>query len=71
MAYRQKADVTNLDMDVNSTASSETNNKFPIAMAYVPWQNWDKVYDPEAALKVGTIFPDLYKPYYGKRGACP
>ncbi len=41
-----------------------------VAMAYVPWQKLEKVYDPEDALRCGTIFPELNKPFTGgeKRG---
>lgn len=41
-----------------------------LAMAYVPWQHFTNTYDPEKALHVGTIFPELDKPYIGKRGMC-
>ena len=37
------------------------------AMAYVPWQYWDQTYDLEKALQCGTIFPELNKPFSGKR----
>lgn len=39
-----------------------------LAMAYVPWQRFDQVYEPDKALKYGTIFPELNKPFLGKRG---
>lgn len=41
-----------------------------LAIAYVPWQRWNQTYDLEKALQVGTIFPDLDKPFLGKRGVC-
>ena len=31
---------------------------YPVAMAYVPWQRWGTLYDPEKGLECGTIFPD-------------
>ena len=34
----------------------------PIAMAYVPRQTWKTVYEPETALRVGTVFPELDLP---------
>ena len=40
---------------------------FPIAMAYVPWQNFGTLYDPEKALMAGTLFPELDKPFVGRR----
>lgn len=54
---------------VSYAASSCLNNK-PIAMAYVPWQHFNSVYEPDKALMCGTIFPELNKPFLGKRGAC-
>lgn len=41
----------------------------PLAMAYVPWQNWRKIYEPEKAFHTGTIFEELDKPFLG-RGGC-
>ncbi|MBQ9488342.1 MAG: spore coat associated protein CotJA [Lachnospiraceae bacterium] len=42
--------------------------EWPLAMAYVKWQHFDKVYDDlEKAYRSGTIFPDLNKPFTGRR----
>lgn len=38
-----------------------------LAMAYVPWQHWCEVYCPERALECGTLFPELNKPFCGRR----
>ena len=38
------------------------------AMAYVPYQKFATTYDLDYALKVGTVFPQLCKPFCGKRG---
>ena len=35
-----------------------------IAMASVPCQVWSEPYDMATALKEGTIFPDLNKPFF-------
>jgi len=43
------------------------HNHMPIGMAYVPWQHWHEIYDIEKGFRVGTIFPDLNKPYMGRR----
>ena len=40
------------------------------AMAYVPYQEWCETFDLSCALKNGTIFPALCKPFCGKRGGC-
>lgn len=38
------------------------------AMAYVPCQEFTTTFDLAYALRVGTIFPQLCKPFCGKRG---
>ncbi len=43
------------------------DNNMPIAMAYVPWQKLEQVFEPAAALHAGTLFPDLEKPFTGCR----
>ena len=47
----------------------ETNiDSFPVAMAYVPWQKWQNIYEPHEALAAGTLFKDLDLRFYGVRG---
>lgn len=40
----------------------------PLAIAYVPWQDWKCIYDPLKGLLRGTIFEELDKPFIGKGG---
>lgn len=40
----------------------------PVAMAYVPWQNWEDVYDLCDGFSSGTIFKELTKPFLGRGG---
>lgn len=42
----------------------------PLAMAYIPWQMWRKIYEAEKALCQGTIFEELDKPFRGIGGVC-
>ena len=37
---------------------------FALAMAYVPWQEWENLYEEEAALARGTLFEALDLPWY-------
>ncbi len=37
-----------------------------LAMAYVPMQRWQNIYEPDLALERGTIFSELDKPFLGK-----
>lgn len=47
---------------------TNTSEKQVIAMAYVPWQHFNRIYeDLEIAYKEGTIFPELNKPFTGRR----
>lgn len=41
------------------------SGRFPVAMAYVPWQRLDEMYTPETALQRGTLYPELDKPFMG------
>lgn len=45
---------------------------FVPAMAYVPWQNMGTLYELDEALEVGTLFPELNKPFLaaGRGRAC-
>lgn len=44
---------------------SYSNN--PIAMAYVPIQQWSTLYEPVKALHCGTAFPELNLKFCGRR----
>jgi len=46
----------------NPSCSYQGVDRLPLAMAYVPWQQWKDVYPPDRALRVGTIFPELNLP---------
>ena len=37
----------------------EPCDDYPMAMAYVPWQQWKNPYGPERGLAQGTIFSEL------------
>ncbi len=47
---------------------SEPVERFPLAMAWVPWQPWEALYSDEEALNKGTLFPGLFKPFEGVVG---
>lgn len=40
----------------------------PLAMGYVPDQQWSRTFELCRGLKAGTIFPCLFKPFCGKGG---
>lgn len=43
---------------------------FPLAMAYVPMQQFKNLYESDEGLQKGTIFSELYKPFRGWKGGC-
>ena len=46
--------------------SMDKQNQY-LAIANVLWQQFDKTYEPDKALKIGTIFPELDKPFVGRK----
>ncbi len=48
-------------------AKTELPKETPVAMLYVPYQQWRKVYEPMVGLERGTIFEELDKPFIGER----
>jgi hypothetical protein len=51
--------------NVENNSSSLFPENVSLAMAYVPYQNWQNIYDVENAFSAGTIFADLDKPFLG------
>lgn len=45
----------------------DNNNIFPddpiLGQSYVPYQFMDRIFKPNVGLKMGTIFPELVRPY--------
>lgn len=56
----------------NSTRSEISSGRFPkntpIAMAYVPCQQWTETYSIEKGLERGTVFPELDLPFAPEEG---
>lgn len=48
---------------VDNSNISEFPAQTPLAMAYVPFQQWGSVYDSNEGFHKGTIFPDLDFPF--------
>ena len=49
----------------NKTVSAMPKD-LSLAMAYIPFQNLGVIYDDDKALKTGTLFEELDKPFSGK-----
>ncbi len=46
-------------------SNTELKN-LPLTMAYVPFQTIEGTYNRDEALKAGTLFPNLDKPFLGR-----
>lgn len=68
MPYRENRKEGEMSCSVSYT--HDTLADMPLAMAYVPWQRWRKIYDSKDALCCGTIFEELNKPFHGIGGIC-
>lgn len=44
-----------------------TLSGYPIAMAYVPWQDYGNIYPLQQALRSGTMFQELNLDFAGRR----
>lgn len=51
-------------VNYNCQPTPAPENGLTLAIATVPIQPWEKIYDPATALKQGTIFPSLDMPFY-------
>ena len=59
---------TKLNMGMGEHKYCNTPLKdLPIAMAYVPFQKIENVFSQDEALKSGTLFANLEKPFLGKK----
>lgn len=57
-------------VDPACTRTNDELSGMPIAMAYVPWQVWQCLYEAEKGFQCGTIFEELNKPFKGIGGVC-
>ena len=56
------------DMSTGNYCCKERNalpDRVTVAMAYVPFQQWDEIYAADKGLSVGTMFPCLNLPFVG------
>lgn len=51
--------------EVSETRRSQEGciDRMPVAMGYVPWQQWRQTYPLDKGLERGTIFPELDLPF--------
>lgn len=64
----REASLGSVNMNDNSGGSCQPSRfpqNTPLAMAYVPFQQWGETYDDDKALSRGTLFPELDLPFLG------
>lgn len=52
-------------MDNATSIQNDALRGLPVGIGYVPWQQWECVYNVDEGLSRGTIFPSLDLPFYG------
>lgn len=66
------ADTAQFKSHKNSSMNTDSMGRFPkhtpIAMAYVPMQQWGETYNIEKGFDRGTIFPELDLPFAPEEG---
>ena len=46
--------------------NNQSDDDKSLAMVYIPFQKWQKLYSEEVALNRGTLFSELDKPFIGE-----
>jgi len=73
MARQENGTVGGNDSDHCPETCAKKNGLtgYPLAMSYTPDQEWQNLYCDDDAMSHGTIFTELYKPFYhGCGGSC-
>lgn len=64
MPAGQTVDQSQAYMPVSCPGTAAGNiQQYPVAMGYVPWQQWQQTYSLDQGLSRGTIFPELDLPF--------
>lgn len=63
--HEREASMSKMNMAMNNESAniSRFPRSTPLAMAYVPFQQWNETYDDDKALARGTLFPELDLPF--------
>lgn len=64
----RESSMSSVNMRADTNGNGDTSRfpkNTPLAMAYVPFQQWGDTYDDDKALSRGTLFPDLDLPFSG------
>lgn len=58
--YRAQYPYQHMNMDYSSVKGGEHE----LAQAYIPFQRYVTSFPPKEALRMGTMFPELVRPYH-------
>lgn len=58
------------NISCGESSSCDQLQRMPLAMAYVPWQQWQNVYECSKGLESGTIFEELIFPFQYASRVC-
>ncbi len=61
--YRASVPVESVLTNLPQMNNIDSYGSMPVAMAYVPWQQWYQTYPIEQAISRGTLFPELDFPF--------
>ncbi|MDO5411710.1 MAG: spore coat associated protein CotJA [Lachnospiraceae bacterium] len=65
---RSRRDAVRYQQPCRNSCSLEKMDQYVVAMAYVPWQKFGETLDPAKGMRIGTIFPEMNRPFM--RGGC-
>ena len=68
MPYGRRTATCGMVVEPDHTVTMQECEDMVLAMAYVPVQNFDTLFEIEEGFDLGTIFPELEKPFMG--GGC-
>ena len=63
MSYIPRYNDYNRNHNIDNNQSDDDKS---LAMVYIPFQKWQKLYSEEVALNRGTLFSELDKPFIGE-----
>lgn len=61
--FNEMSNMNNSDNQEIESATEKKQQKLSLAMAYVPWQKFENLYNSTMALNRGTLFKDLDFPF--------
>lgn len=70
MPYGRRTATDGVCDDTDNTIVPHNCDDMVLAMAYVPAQQWNTLFEMEEGFARGTVFPELEKPFMGGGCSC-